>query len=408
MDAEVMVSVLVVTYNHEKYIGQALDGILRQKTNFKYDVIVHDDASTDHTAEIVREYEKKYPDIVKGIYQKTNQFNNYNVLVKCLYPQIRGKYFAAFDGDDYWIDENKLQIQVDFMENHPDYSMCMHNAIKLNNETGEKQLLNTFPKSGTYTQKEQILAGLGSNFPACASNLFRTKFIKDIPTFFCESRVMDYPVRQYYANVGKVYYFERPMSVYRISISGSYMNMVRGDQTFYNNYTLEMIRFFEQFNVYTENRFNEILEEKINSDYYGYCSSIQEEQGVEKAVENGLDIAKVREYYRRIAQTYIDSSILKLNKSVDRLFIYGTSRLAMICSRQLENAGIEFTGYVVSDGQMKMETINGKRVFYLSDVVSCYKKAGFILAVQPVNIKGIEQLLRKYNVKQFCIPYTMV
>ena len=227
-----MVSVLVATYNHEKYIRETLDGILNQKTNFKYDVIVHDDASTDHTAEIVKEYEKKYPDIIRGIYQQTNQFYNCNISAKYLYPQIKGKYFAVLDGDDYWIDENKLQMQVDFLEKHPDYSMCMHNAIKFNNETGEKKVLNTFPKDGTYTQEEQILAGLGSNFPACASNLFRTQFIKDIPKLFCESRVMDYPIRQYYANMGKVYYFEKPMSVYRVSIYGSYMKMVGEDQSF--------------------------------------------------------------------------------------------------------------------------------------------------------------------------------
>ena len=144
-----MVSVLVATYNHEKYIRETLDGILNQKTNFKYDVIVHDDASTDHTAEIVKEYEKKYPDIIRGIYQQTNQFYNCNISAKYLYPQIKGKYFAVLDGDDYWIDENKLQMQVDFLEKHPDYSMCMHNAIKFNNETGEKKVLNTFPKDGT-------------------------------------------------------------------------------------------------------------------------------------------------------------------------------------------------------------------------------------------------------------------
>jgi len=407
LDSEVMVSVLVATYNHEKYIRETLDGILNQKTNFKYDVIVHDDASTDHTAEIVKEYEKKYPDIIRGIYQQTNQFYNCNISAKYLYPQIKGKYFAVLDGDDYWIDENKLQMQVDFLEKHPDYSMCMHNAIKFNNETGEKKVLNTFPKDGTYTQEEQILAGLGSNFPACASNLFRTQFIKDIPKLFCESRVMDYPIRQYYANMGKVYYFEKPMSVYRVSIYGSYMKMVGEDQSFYNNYTLEMIRFFEKFNDYTENRFQNILEKKINSDYYGYCVSIPKEQGIKKAAEYGLNIQKIEKYYKNIDYKNIDNSILELNKNVDYLFIYGTSRLATICYKQLENEGIEFAGYVVSDGQMKMDEIDHKKVFYLSEAVKNYENAGFILAVQPVNINDIEQQLQKYHVKNFCIPYNI-
>ena len=103
----------------------------------------------------------------------------------------------------------------------------------------------------------------------------------------------------------------------------------------------------------------------------------------------------------------IDNSILELNKNVDYLFIYGTSRLATICYKQLENEGIEFAGYVVSDGQMKMDEIDHKKVFYLSEAVKNYENAGFILAVQPVNINDIEQQLQKYHVKNFCIPYNI-
>lgn len=400
-----MVSVLIAAYNHEKYIEKALEGILAQKTNFKYEVIVHDDASTDNTAKIIRTYETRYPNIVKGIYQEENQFYNCNISAKYLYPQITGKYFAVLDGDDYWIDENKLQTQVEFMEKHLDYSMCMHNAIRLDNETKKKQLLNTFSKEGTYSQRDQVIAGLGTNFPAAASYLFRTEFIKNIPDFFCESKVMDYPLRQYYANMGKVYYFEKPMSVYRVSIQGSYMKMIAGDQTFYNNYTLEMIRFFEKFDDYTQSRFHEILSKKINSDYYGFCSSMPESEGIKKAMEYGLNIKKIQEYYKRTAENYLDDSILKLNKNIKHMFIYGTSRLAMICCKQLDNAEIKFDGFVVSDGQMKIDMIGDKKVYYLSEIANDYEKAGYILAIQPINISSIKEQLKKFHIQNYCIPY---
>lgn len=94
MNDEIMVSVICTAYNHEKYIRQCLDGFVMQKTNFKYEVIVHDDASTDNTAEIIREYEKKYPEIIKPIYQKENQYSKGVSIGKIIYPLCQGKYLA--------------------------------------------------------------------------------------------------------------------------------------------------------------------------------------------------------------------------------------------------------------------------------------------------------------------------
>ena len=123
-----LVSIKCLTYNHEKYISQALDGFLMQKTNFPFEIVVHDDASTDKTAEIIREYEKKYPQIIKPIYQIENQYSKPGVSVNSfIYPKLMGKYIATCEGDDYWIDENKLQMQVDFLERNPEYEMCYTN-----------------------------------------------------------------------------------------------------------------------------------------------------------------------------------------------------------------------------------------------------------------------------------------
>ncbi len=125
---QVVVSVSCLTYNHEKFIGQALDSILAQKTDFGIEIIVHDDASTDRTPAIIREYTEQYPDIIRPIFQAENQFSRTGVYPSAgfAYPQCRGRYIAECDGDDYWTDPNKLQKQADFLEANPDFSLCFH------------------------------------------------------------------------------------------------------------------------------------------------------------------------------------------------------------------------------------------------------------------------------------------
>ena len=133
-----LVSISCITYNHEPYIAQALDGFLMQKTSFPFEVLVHDDASTDRTADIIREYEKKFPKIIKPIYQKENQYSKGFTSVTATWnvPRAKGKYIALCEGDDYWIDENKLQMQVDFLEKNPEYGMCYTKSKQFLQEKG--------------------------------------------------------------------------------------------------------------------------------------------------------------------------------------------------------------------------------------------------------------------------------
>ena len=126
-DNEIMVSICCITYNHESYIADALEGFLMQKTDFKYEILIHDDASTDKTAEIIRKYELMHPDIIKPIYQHINQYSKgVKILPKYLYSMAKGRYIALCEGDDYWTDENKLQIQFDCLENNPNAVCCYH------------------------------------------------------------------------------------------------------------------------------------------------------------------------------------------------------------------------------------------------------------------------------------------
>lgn len=124
-----IVSIKCITYNHEAYIRQCLEGFVMQKTNFRYEAIVHDDASTDATATIIREYAEKYPDIIKPILENENQYSKGgNVLYNIMESHLHGKYVCICEGDDYWTDPNKLQTQVDYLESHPD-CVLVHTGV---------------------------------------------------------------------------------------------------------------------------------------------------------------------------------------------------------------------------------------------------------------------------------------
>lgn len=140
---EVLVTVQCLTYNHAMYIKQCLDGFLMQKTSFKFEVIVHDDASTDGTTEILKEYASKYPDIIKPIIEAENQYSKigFSGIFTLMNQRSMGKYIAFCEGDDYWIDPLKLQKQADFLESHSEY-VLVHTAWKAYNEKHKIETVN--------------------------------------------------------------------------------------------------------------------------------------------------------------------------------------------------------------------------------------------------------------------------
>lgn len=127
-----MVTIRCLCYNHEPYIRQCLEGFVMQKTSFRFEAIVHDDASTDRSADIIREYARNYPDIIKPIYESENQYSKHDgSLSRIVNEACKGKYIALCEGDDYWIDPFKLQKQVGFLEDHVDYGLVYSNHFVL-------------------------------------------------------------------------------------------------------------------------------------------------------------------------------------------------------------------------------------------------------------------------------------
>lgn len=205
------VSICCLTYNHEPYIRQCIDGFLMQKTKFNYEVLIHDDASTDNTAQIVREYEARFPEIIRPIYQKENQYSN-GVGVTRVYqfPRAKGKYIAMCEGDDYWIDPMKLQKQVDFLERNPDFSLSVHNAwIKW-----PKKKMQLFNKTnGVEYYNINDLINLKWFIPT-ASMVFRRDCL-EYPEWTKYVQQGDFALALCLVLKGKIHYLNEPMCVYR-------------------------------------------------------------------------------------------------------------------------------------------------------------------------------------------------
>lgn len=266
-----MVSVICTVYNHEKYLRKCLDGFVMQKTNFKFEVIVHDDASTDTSADIIREYEKKYPDIIKPIYQTENQYSKGVKVSQSLYSLIKGKYLAFCEGDDYWCDENKLQKQFDVMESHPDCSICVHTVENIS-ENGIT--LNTFYPSdycdgNIFDCKKYIdlCWKLNRTFQTSSYFIRTSKFdYENKPEFWENSKVGDMPMILYCVSKGNLYYIDEIMSCYRNNSIGSWTNTVSSDTSKLIASSKRMFELFKSYDKYLDYKYtNDIkrMEEKI-------------------------------------------------------------------------------------------------------------------------------------------------
>ena len=214
MSNEVSVSICCIAYNHEKYIRDALDGFLLQKTNFPIEIIIHDDASTDKTADIIREYARKYPDLIVPIYQQENQYSKgVNPLRNFVFPKAQGKYITLCEGDDYWTDPHKLEKQVNFLEKHEDFAMCFHKVkVLLKDGRLVKDFITKVP--GAVVTLED-LARKG-NFIHTPSVMLRNDFT--MPAWVTKCPIGDYPF--YFTATGKkkIKYLNEVMAVYRLGV----------------------------------------------------------------------------------------------------------------------------------------------------------------------------------------------
>lgn len=266
-----LVSIVCITYNHEKYIKQCLDGFFMQKTNFDFEILIHDDASTDKTADIIRLYEKKYPGIIKPIYQLENQYSKGVKPGNLLYPLASGKYIAVCEGDDYWTDSLKLQKQVDFLETNSDCSLCFHASKSIrNNDPGDFILKRpkTIPQTNKFEMKDAILGGGG--FMATNSMLFHREYIQNRPAWMDQAPVGDGPLMLLLASKGKIGYIDEVMSVYRVMSSSTSWSASMQDRLRRRNHHYAILEMWDNFDDWTKKKYSSIIFQKKMKNRWGY------------------------------------------------------------------------------------------------------------------------------------------
>lgn len=212
---EIKVSICSLVYNHEPYLRQCLDGFVMQQTTFPFEVIIHDDASTDGSADIIREYAARYPDIFVPIYQTENQYSQgQKVTSTFVFPRVRGKYIALCEGDDYWTDPLKLQKQVDFLEANPEYGLVYGKARQYDQTQGKFRPGTIGAPLTDFT--DLVIKG---NLIPTATALFRNELCKkyyeeDFPRD--SWKMGDAPLWLYIAHCAKLGFLSDSLAVYRL------------------------------------------------------------------------------------------------------------------------------------------------------------------------------------------------
>lgn len=303
----IMVSIRCIAYNHEKYIRDALEGFVMQKTNFRFEAIVHDDASTDGTAAIIREYAEKYPDIIKPIYETENQYSKHDgSLWRIMNEACVGKYIAMCEGDDYWIDPYKLQKQVDFLDNNPTYSIIWHDAYIESNG----KIIKQYKRYNTDSESpiSDIIYNGGLFIPT-ASILVKKDIFVSLPDI---SVRCDYTIQMYSAYMGKAYYIKTPMCVYRYNSAGSWTSkIIKSDrQNQIKRYEGEK-DILNSYNSFFKYQYSEAFERRMATELFNMACS--------------LNLDKDAKYYLDLRDKYN----IKTNLAV-RLRINGYKRLSKV------------------------------------------------------------------------------
>lgn len=274
-------SVCMVTYNHEKYIKQAIESVLMQKTDFDYEVVIGEDCSTDNTRKILSQYQMRYSNRIKVINNNKNAGPAKNFIRTI--NSCKGKYIAYLEGDDYWTDPYKLQKQVDLLDSNPAYSMCFHTTQAFHEANHKKAY---FIPSQNRKKREYVVEDiLAYNFIASCSVMYRNDFFEKLPTWFDMLKIGDWPLHILYAMHGSIGYTDEVMAKYRIHDCSNFSS-----KTLIHNF-LAIINTLKQLNHFLKYKYNNIVHNVISENYYLLYKEylkIHDENNAENALQEYL------------------------------------------------------------------------------------------------------------------------
>lgn len=270
-DKEIVVSVLCAVYNHQKYLRQTLESFVMQKTDFLYEIIVHDDASTDNSRQIIMEFAEKYPQIIKPIYQNENQYSKGKYIIgDFMFPAAKGEFLAWCEGDDYWTDKNKLQKQVDALRRNPDCFFCTHTVPISHDGIIEGCFPAIKIETGVYSTKEVLAMGY---FQTSSFMIKKEKFREYLHFRKTDSAIAgSESILMYMALIGNTYYINERMSMYRILTPGSWTSRQKKDKEKQIINRLRFISMLDSFNKFSKTKYETYFKRRINEEVISYLA----------------------------------------------------------------------------------------------------------------------------------------
>jgi glycosyltransferase involved in cell wall biosynthesis len=288
LDNPMLLSICLITYNHEKYISKALDSILMQKVNFSYEIVIGEDCSKDNTRGILLEYQARHPEKIRLLLREKNMGLMNNFIDT--YKSCRGKYIATMDGDDYWVSPDKLQKQVDFLDQHLDFAICFHPVFVFYEEENHKPgvIWPNAPK-----EVSTIKDLLEDNFIPTAAAVFRNGLFGEFPEGIQLLLMEDWPLHVLNAQHGRIGCLNEIMGAYRVH-SGGMWSSLKEISTY-----LEHIKFYKWVDTHLKYIYHDIINRRLD-DRYLKLANLYENQG---------NIHKARSYaMKRLALFHFDKN----------------------------------------------------------------------------------------------------
>lgn len=411
------VSICMLTYNHEKYISCALNSALNQITNFPFEILIHDDASSDQTPEIIREFHKLYPDIVKPIYQKQNQHSqNINPSVHFNYTRCKGEYIAFLEGDDYWCDPYKLQLQADTLDKNKNFNLCFHQAYRINyfNNNQKITTIGNYAKKNATIPFENTLFLTHGMVPT-ASCMVRHNTIEKLRLFMKERPHLTLGDRfmQFFGSYpnGSLY-INKAMSAYRLGTEGSWSASIANNPEHKTRHEKVMLLAFTELNREVNNKLSDMISViYLQRLLWFFRPTINQEQPLKSSILDKPSVSfnaindpgiKVLEPKFIYIQNEILKTLKKWNNQKGTKIIYGAGSGCKIISDTIGSLNI--TAIIDRDNKRTGETFNSSPIVSVKDLKR-YNSPKILVSVPSSSKAELNNELNKYGVSTDSIYY---
>lgn len=289
-------SVIIISYNHENYIRQAIESCLMQKTSFPFEIIIHDDASTDSSAQIIQEYADKYPELIIPILQKENQYSKgIRITATLMVPIARGKFIAFCEGDDYWTDPDKLEKQIDVMENDPSISLCFTATKWEYVDDGKRSKVVRYAKKNREFSSKQVIMR-GGGFTDIVTTVVRKSVFENTGDWYFLTPAGDAALYLLSILKGSSYYLDEVTAVYHRGVENSWTTNIHKENSYQKNFLEKLIIMKDAFDEYSGYKFHQDIQRRNNLDRLALSFFYQDQQDFLKNHYKSFSLAEKLEY----------------------------------------------------------------------------------------------------------------